>query len=374
MVATGPDFRTTHRKIKEVMQRPKGILEWAREHNCTFGIEKFQLVDATRRKIPNPLGTGPKIPMERPPLKLREHTIHPTPHAKFLGLIIDQELRWKKQNASVIAKTAEWISKFNRIARQKGGVAYRNIRRLFDAVAMPRILYGIEVFHPPKRSGHRIRFSALERRLESMIGRAAVMVVGGMSTSPRDAAIVHAGMQRITHAIQNANFKAALRLACLPASNPLKKMAQSAAKRYVKRFPTPLHHIMNAFDINAEKMEMIQPRMRLQWDTKRVLCDHPGGREEAIDREKEGGGDERWRAYTDGSALEGKVGGAAILYWGDEEREVRRRYLGRTKRHTVYEAEVIGVELALDTLIQARGKGEIKVGLDNQAVLSAIRH
>ncbi|KAF9035866.1 hypothetical protein BJ165DRAFT_1324091, partial [Panaeolus papilionaceus] len=248
VVATGKDFWTTHRKIKEIMQKPGGILEWAKKHNCTFGVEKFQLVDATRRKVTNPLGIGPKVPMERPPLRLHEHTIHPTPHAKFLGLIIDQELRWKKQNAAVIGKAAEWISKFKRIARQKGGVAYHNIRKLFDAVAMPRILYGIEIFHPPKRTGQGVRFSALERRLESMIRRVAMMVVGGMSTSPRDAAIVHAGMQRATQAIQNANFKAALRMACLPASNPLMKMAQSAGRRYVKRFPTPLHHIMNAFD------------------------------------------------------------------------------------------------------------------------------
>ncbi|KAF9051978.1 hypothetical protein BJ165DRAFT_1333533, partial [Panaeolus papilionaceus] len=248
LVATGKDFNETHRKLKEIMEKPGGILEWADKHNCSFGIEKFQLVDATRRKKPNPLGTGPQVEMDRPPLRLRRHIIQPTTHAKFLGIIIDQDLRWKKQNAAVVGKTAEWIGKFSRIAKQKGGVAYKNIRRLFEAVAMPRILYGIDVFHPPSRTGYGKRMSALERKLESMTGRVALMVVGGMNTSPRDAATVHAGMQRIQHAIRKANYKAALRLATLPKCNPLHKIVASATNRYVKRFPTPLHHIMNAFN------------------------------------------------------------------------------------------------------------------------------
>ncbi|KAF9033858.1 hypothetical protein BJ165DRAFT_1410220 [Panaeolus papilionaceus] len=332
LVATGKDFRTTHRKLKDVMERPDGVLDWAKDHNCTFGIEKFQLVDATRRKILNPL-----------------------------GLIINQELQWKKQSTMVIAKTAEWLSKFNRIAKQKG-------------VAMPRILYGIEVFHPPKRVGQGVKFSALERRLESMVGRAAVMVAGGMSTSPRDVAMVHAGMQRITHAIQNANFKAGLRLTTLPASNPLQKVAASAANRYVKRFPTLLHHIMNTFDLNTSDIETIHPMMRAQWDPVKVQCEVGERREEAVEEEKRRERGDGWRVYTDSSAIRGRVGDAAVIYKGREEVEVRRRYLGKIRRHTVYQAEVIGVDLALEALVHRRCTGNITIGLDNHAVLAAIRH
>ncbi|KAF9035865.1 ribonuclease H-like domain-containing protein, partial [Panaeolus papilionaceus] len=76
----------------------------------------------------------------------------------------------------------------------------------------------------------------------------------------------------------------------------------------------------------------------------------------------------------DGSAIGGRVGGAAVLYRGEEEWEVRKRYLGKAKHYTVYDAEVIGVDLALETLLQEGCKGLITIGLDNQAVLSAVRH
>ena len=48
ILVTGEDFNNTHRKLKDVMSREGGVMEWARTHNCMFGIEKFQLLDLTR--------------------------------------------------------------------------------------------------------------------------------------------------------------------------------------------------------------------------------------------------------------------------------------------------------------------------------------
>jgi hypothetical protein len=51
VLITGADFSSTHEKLKSVMNREGGIAEWADTHNCSFGIEKFQLLDLTRRKV-----------------------------------------------------------------------------------------------------------------------------------------------------------------------------------------------------------------------------------------------------------------------------------------------------------------------------------
>ncbi|TFK17095.1 hypothetical protein FA15DRAFT_605742, partial [Coprinopsis marcescibilis] len=37
-------FQETHRKLRDIMT-PGGVLEWASNHNCEFGIAKFQLLD-----------------------------------------------------------------------------------------------------------------------------------------------------------------------------------------------------------------------------------------------------------------------------------------------------------------------------------------
>jgi len=45
ILVTGHNYAETHKKIEEMLHRQGGILQWADVHNCTFGIEKFQLVD-----------------------------------------------------------------------------------------------------------------------------------------------------------------------------------------------------------------------------------------------------------------------------------------------------------------------------------------
>ena len=52
--ATGPDFDNTHARLKDLMGRKGGVMEWAKTHNCSFGIEKFQLLDLTKWKIKDP--------------------------------------------------------------------------------------------------------------------------------------------------------------------------------------------------------------------------------------------------------------------------------------------------------------------------------
>jgi hypothetical protein len=48
-IVTGKDFSKTHEKLRDIMNHTKGIFSWAKEHNCEFGIEKFQLLNITRK-------------------------------------------------------------------------------------------------------------------------------------------------------------------------------------------------------------------------------------------------------------------------------------------------------------------------------------
>ena len=123
ILVTGEDFNNTHRKLKDIMSREGGVMEWARTHNCTFGIEKFQLLDLTRQKRKDPLRPQKRIPVARPDLLLNGQRIKLTPTVKFLGLHIDRELRWKEQIAVAIGKGREWLRQCNRLAKTSGGVS-----------------------------------------------------------------------------------------------------------------------------------------------------------------------------------------------------------------------------------------------------------
>ena len=58
IIVIGKDFVETHAKLHTIMNCVGGIFKWAKEHNCEFGIKKFQLLDITRRFTPNPVNPG----------------------------------------------------------------------------------------------------------------------------------------------------------------------------------------------------------------------------------------------------------------------------------------------------------------------------
>ena len=58
----------------------------------------------------------------------------------------------------------------------------------------------------------------------------------------------------------------------------------------------------------------------------------------------------KYKVYCDGSSIEGGVGATATLYKNNQLLKTRRAYLGSADEHTVFEAELVGVLLALSLL------------------------
>ncbi|KAJ6602890.1 hypothetical protein DFH09DRAFT_1301886 [Mycena vulgaris] len=65
IVTTGPDFRDTHKKIQDVMVRPEGVDIWAADHNAKFGPAKYQMIDASRRRVAPPFQPRKRVPEPR---------------------------------------------------------------------------------------------------------------------------------------------------------------------------------------------------------------------------------------------------------------------------------------------------------------------
>jgi hypothetical protein len=88
----GDSFTETHAMLTDAMERPGGVLEWAKNHNCEFGIDKFQLTDLSRKKIPCPSIPKRRIALPRPSLMIGPHMIELKECVIFLGVQIDREL------------------------------------------------------------------------------------------------------------------------------------------------------------------------------------------------------------------------------------------------------------------------------------------
>lgn len=199
---------------------------------------------------------------------------------------------------------------------------------------------------------------------------AAIKITGALRTSPTDLLNAHADLVPMELRIKKNCHRAALRIATLPDSHPLKRPAKDAFRCYVQRHRAPLHEIMRLLTIGPGGMETIEPvRQHPGWISG-VTTEIAGTREDGI------AGDlfntDEVRVYSDGSGLDGQIGAAAILLRGRTHRKVLRFHLGSSRRHTVYEAECVGQLLAFELVRKERDVGTVTLGVDNQASIRGI--
>jgi len=76
--------------------------------------------------------------------------------------------------------------------------------------------------------------------------------------------------------------------------------------------------------------------------------------------------------YSDRSGLDRKAGAAAVMFKRGQGAKTLRYSLGELTDHTVYEAEAVGVVLALHMLSFKRDVRWATIHLDNKAVLGVL--
>ena len=81
---------------------------------------------------------------------------------------------------------------------------------------------------------------------------------------------------------------------------------------------------------------------------------------------------EEIQIFADGSAIEGKVGAAAIMLKGSTVTNTLHFHLGPDTEHTVHEAELVGLTLGIHLInSEHKGRKSMAIGSDNQAALKA---
>jgi ribonuclease HI len=175
-------------------------------------------------------------------------------------------------------------------------------------------------------------------------------------------------------AINKVCARAAIRFATLPTHHPLYPHTKRAAKKCPKKFPSPLHRIMDTYKLHPDSTKSIQPvRQTPKWTSAFKIRIAPS-KEQAMEEET---GDSAFiRLYSDGSGIEGNIGSAAVLYRRKnsiETKHVMRYYLGPKTKHTVYEGEIASAIMSQELLHeQLRGFGRhVSMYVDNQASILA---
>jgi ribonuclease HI len=394
VVAVGRNVKEAHKKLEKVICRKDGVLDWAKVHNCRFGMLKTYLVDFTREKERIPVQpqldvgqagnrTPPKKrgrktrPKKGPPIQLQGHTITPVESTRLLGVVLDAELNWSEQIAIAMKKGQTWVSQFYRLSKVSGGAASRIMRRFFQAIAIPRMLYAAEVWLTPTRSTRNAQgvkernvSAAVITKLASIQRQAARMITGAMRTTATDVTDFHANLLPMHLYVDKLRHRAATRLGTLPVDHPLWKDVRKPTKHSIKRHRGPIDDLVQTFKIQPECMETIQPiRQSPRWEFQGEVVILSG--QEAVDFEA--ADQTALKIYTDGSGVEGRVGAAAVMFHKGLEVRAERFHLGSLQRHEVYDAEGVGLLMAMDMVRRRRQTTRrVVIYADSEAAIRAV--
>ena len=144
--ARGRSQEEVNRKLKELIEKDDGALAWGREHKAEFKLDKTALLCATRGRVPDPNNRGKSKLASWPPITIQGHHIQPFKSVKFLGVIIDNELRFKEHAAHAIAKGTKYVLACSRMTKVSKGVWGTVMKRLYEAVAIPKMLYVVDIW------------------------------------------------------------------------------------------------------------------------------------------------------------------------------------------------------------------------------------
>ena len=250
-------------------------------------------------------------------------------------------------------------------------------RRLYIGVAIPRILYGTDVWcvpihTTPKGKNNKGSVHAI-RKLTTAQRAGTLAITGGFRTSPTDALDAHASILPMHLKIGKVLYRSVVRHASLPETHPLRKQYRLAGARKVKRHKTALHHMTQLYGIKTNMVETL-PVVRLnpaEMSRLPMKVEIPAGKEASA--QLNAASRETIRVYSDGSAHDGKVGAAAILTRRGKPDHVLRYCLGTTEQHTVPEAEMVGVLLGIHLInTEKRNRTSCAIGLDSQGVIKAL--
>ena len=132
------------------MEHPNSGLEWSCTHFCEFTIDKFGVMGLTRKREPNPGGRPHTRPVQIFPISMQGEDIPIVNMHKFLGVMLDQELRWKDQGNYVLKKGMKWVAQYCRLVKPTKGVSAKFMRHFYISVAIPKMLYAADLFLIPQ--------------------------------------------------------------------------------------------------------------------------------------------------------------------------------------------------------------------------------
>jgi ribonuclease HI len=302
--------------------------------------------------------------------------VKPSQTVKLLGVVFDQELKWKPHVQRAIKRATKTCLAISRLHHLRP----KQMRQLYQACVIPQMDYASTVWHSPKGCKWQISVLSKVQRL------AAIKTISAFKTVATETLDTEAYLLPTKLRLQLRASRVLTGLQSLPEQHPARRVIQKAIHNLAQTttFLSPLHSLLQTFSQNQlQGLAVIDTCPLPPWMPSPFTAISS-----SIDREDSTKVINQTTAehphqvvFTDAACKGGNLGAAAIIL--DQTLQVKNSIeigVGSVKHYSIQAAEMIavhcGIQLAAKQHIQATDTPppltQYTIACDSKAALQAI--
>lgn len=369
MAAAGHTEQETIQKL----QHASGIADqWALRHASVFDRKKYQLIHFVNPR------SG--IQAQKQHIQLQDDVqINACDAVKYLGVWLDSMLTFTEHRNQAVAKAGTSLEALRGLAGSTWGIALGQMRRIYQAVVIPQMLYGAAAWFQPGLMSQKHITSTI-KDFAGIQKRAACLISGAFRTTAAEALNAELHLMPMRQQLDQLAKMTAIRIRTGPALGiPGGMLTKRTDEELVLGGYTPMEaHVwkkggclMAPPSTLAGAWENREAYIQEPWrEPPRVIIDE---REVAISIHNSiHKQNAHTMVYTDGSGYQGYIGAAAVIPALNVQ---VTECIGTEGTSTVYAGEACGIGFALKSLLRLERNREVKKPIifsDSQAALQTL--
>lgn len=379
IMATGISERSTIGKLQRACRT---AADWASKHASRFDVKKYKLIHFV-----NPQST---VQPQYSPLRIpREGVVIEASRTseRYLGVWFDPELNFKEHCNHMLARAGKSLAAIQGIAGSTWGTSLVAMRQIYQAVVVPQMLFGVAAWFQAGIMPAKERNKVIQQFV-TVQKRAACLISGAFRTTAAEALNVELWLLPVKLQMERLAAETAIRIRTGPEHAIPEGLRRKRPISETKLGgQTPLE--IQAWTKNGC---LVAPPGSVagHWESRWAFTRAPWHKPpEVFIEEREQAtathnatiqkDDKPLVVYTDGSGYQSQVGAAAVV---PDMGVKASRHLGPESVSTVYAAELLGIQMALETVKRRREtrrwRERIQHGVvifsDSQAALKALLH